>query len=274
LSSIQRDEVRKLHLAIGGILSATTANHVADLVNILFHKATDWGEFSGQSPAENLQLFPEVSRARFLQPGELPAFWQALDEEHSEDYRDLVLLSILAGGRSGNTRAMKWSDIDMEACVWRIPDSESKNKAMLTIVLVPEAMEVLTRRRDAEGASPTWVFPAKSEAGHVSNQPKKWHALLARAGLKELRFHDLRRSLGSWQARTGASLLIIGKSLGHKSQQATQIYAQLDTDPVRQSVERATAAMINGRVPNQNGKVVALPGVTVDLPAENLAKQA
>ena len=57
--------------------------------------------------------------------------------------------------------------------------------------------------------------------------------------------HDLRRTLGSWQARTGASLAIIGKSLNHKSPQTTSIYARLDLDPVRNSVEKATKAMLN-----------------------------
>jgi phosphoribosylformimino-5-aminoimidazole carboxamide ribonucleotide (ProFAR) isomerase len=50
--------------------------------------------------------------------------------------------------------------------------------------------------------------------------------------------------LGSWQAKTGASLVIIGKSLNHKSPSATAIYARLDLDPVRQSVNTATAAMM------------------------------
>ena len=59
-----------------------------------------------------------------------------------------------------------------------------------------------------------------------------------------LRIHDLRRTLGSWQAKQGASLAIIGKSLNHKSQQATAIYARLDLDPVRASVNQATAAMM------------------------------
>ena len=59
-----------------------------------------------------------------------------------------------------------------------------------------------------------------------------------------LRIHDLRRTLGSWQAKQGASLAIIGKSLNHKSQQATAIYARLDLDPVRASVNSATAAMM------------------------------
>lgn len=62
--------------------------------------------------------------------------------------------------------------------------------------------------------------------------------------LADLRIHDLRRTLGSWQAKTGASLPIIGKSLNHKTLQATQIYARLDLDPVRQSIITATDAML------------------------------
>lgn len=61
--------------------------------------------------------------------------------------------------------------------------------------------------------------------------------------LKHLRFHDLRRTLGSWQARTGASLAIIGKSLNHQSPASTAVYARLDLDPVRASIDRATGAM-------------------------------
>src|SRR6266446_4069806 len=62
--------------------------------------------------------------------------------------------------------------------------------------------------------------------------------------INDLRIHDLRRTLGSWQAKQGASLAIIGKSLNHKSLQSTTIYARLDLDPVRSSVNTATAAML------------------------------
>jgi integrase len=62
--------------------------------------------------------------------------------------------------------------------------------------------------------------------------------------IPDLRIHDLRRTLGSWQAKTGASLAIIGKSLNHKNHATTAIYARLDIDPVRASMERATAAML------------------------------
>ncbi len=62
--------------------------------------------------------------------------------------------------------------------------------------------------------------------------------------LADLRIHDLRRTLGSWQAKTGSTLPIIGKSLNHKTLQATQIYARLDIDPVRKSINTATDAML------------------------------
>jgi hypothetical protein len=50
--------------------------------------------------------------------------------------------------------------------------------------------------------------------------------------------------MGSWQAKTGASLPIIGKSLNHKSSSTTSIYARLDLDPVRTAMEKAAEAML------------------------------
>ncbi|MBS0357549.1 MAG: site-specific integrase [Proteobacteria bacterium] len=85
----------------------------------------------------------------------------------------------------------------------------------------------------------------------LAKAEKRYHAQAQAAGIDpadfamtDLRIHDLRRTLGSWQAKTGASLAIIGKSLNHKTHQATAIYARLDLDPIRQSVNTATAAML------------------------------
>ena len=77
--------------------------------------------------------------------------------------------------------------------------------------------------------------------------------------MTDLRIHDLRRTLGSWQAKPGASLTIIGKSLNHKAHQATAIYARLDLDPVRQSVNTATAAMLEAASLKEGATVLPLP---------------
>jgi|GEM_PF-4157377 len=99
-------------------------------------------------------------------------------------------------------------------------------------VLVRKAQHLLT-----EGYSISQLYQAAKQLADKES-------LELPIGLTDIRIHDLRRTLGSWQAATGATTAIIGKSLGHKSQQATAIYERLNIDPVRASVERATNAML------------------------------
>jgi len=123
----------------------------------------------------------------------------------------------------------------------RIP--QTKNDDPLTVALMAQAIEILQRRR--RGTNSEWVLPSeRSKSGHVADPKRAWKRVMDGAEINGLRIHDIRRTLGSYQAITGASLPIIGKSLGHKSQQATAIYARLNLDPVRQSLERATQAMM------------------------------
>lgn len=157
------------------------------------------------------------------------------------------MLSILTGARKSNVTAMRWADIDFDRREWRIPDT--KNGDPLIVQLPEVAMDVLTQRRD--NGSP-WVFPSTGKSGHLESPKKGVQAILEKAGITGLRIHDLRRTLGSWQAITGASLAIIGKSLGHKSVDATLIYARLSADPVRDSVERATNAIMAAAASVQN----------------------
>ena len=105
---------------------------------------------------------------------------------------------------------------------------------------------------------------------------RRWYGLAEALGLDrqsydmtDLRIHDLRRTLGSWQAKTGASLPIIGKSLNHKSLQSTAIYARLDLDPVRQSVEAATRAIIEAAGPRKAAAPTSKLGALGELTPES-----
>jgi integrase len=89
---------------------------------------------------------------------------------------------------------------------------------------------------------------------------KAWNRIRARAGLKDVRIHDLRRTLGSWQAAGGTSLPIIGKGLGHKSLASTGVYTRLNLDPVRESMEMATKAMLGTRVVPPTGPNASFGG--------------
>jgi len=75
------------------------------------------------------------------------------------------------------------------------------------------------------------------------------------SGLVDLRVHDLRRSLGSWMASTGASTTVTMKALGHRSVTTAMIYQQLAADPVREAAQRAVTAMLDAA----KGRVIQLP---------------
>ncbi len=239
LSRIKRTEVQNLHAEIAAKRSGASANKATALLRAMFNRALYWGDFEGENPGAHIDRFPERSRDRFLHPDEMPRFFQALAYESNPTFRDFVLLALLTGARRGNLQAMRWADINRERATWRIPKTKSGEPH--TVPLAPEALAILKLR--AEEAQTEWVFPGTGKTGHLTEMRRAWKSLLQRAEIEDLRIHDLRRTLGSWQAATGASLPIIGKTLAHKNVSTTAIYARLSLDPVRKAVNTAARAM-------------------------------
>ncbi len=238
LGTIRKDDVRRLHAGIGEKHGRVTANRTATLLRTVFNWAVDNDLWHGENPVRRMALFAESSRERFLQPAELARLFKALADEPNEDLRDFVVLSLFTGARRGDVLSMRWSDITFETTSWRIPDP--KAKVPYIVPLMPEAVKILNDRQNDS----IWVFPSRGKTGHLTGVKRSWKSLLDRAKIGELHIHDLRRTLGSWQAAAGVSLPIIGASLGHQSQAATSIYARLNIDAVRQAVTTATRAMI------------------------------
>jgi len=240
LFAITKQDIRALHAKIGEKNGPYAANRVLGLLKAMYNRARsdlDWG---GVNPAEGITRFREKSRDRFLQPDELPRFFEALKEE-SQLMQDFFVVSLFTGARRANVQAMRWEQIGVDE-VWRIPDSKSGQP--ISVPLVPEVMKIIKRRQNKAGGNP-WVFPSKSKTGHVTEPKRAWDRIRKNAELPGLRMHDLRRSLGSWQVATGASLPIIGKMLGHgDGSKATAVYARLSLGPVREAANTAVAAMV------------------------------
>jgi integrase len=241
LSSITQSDLRALHGRIGK-RHPYQANRVIELVSSLFSKAREWG-WEGSNPATGIKAFKEHKRKRFLDGDELPSFFQSVAEETNTTLRDFFLASLLTGARRSNVQSMEWSEIRWGRSVWEIPAHKAKAGEALDVVLVPLMLELLERRRKDPGADEVFVFPGDGKTGHLVEVKGAWARILKRASIEDCRMHDLRRTLGSWQALQGASLVIIGASLGHTSLAATQVYARLNADPVRASVTRAVNAM-------------------------------
>ena len=72
----------------------------------------------------------------------------------------------------------------------------------------------------------------------MRNMDRAWKVLQARAGLEDVRIHDLRHSYASRALALGESLPMIGKLLGHSQVETTARYAHLARDSVREAAER------------------------------------
>ncbi|MCX5660845.1 MAG: tyrosine-type recombinase/integrase [Planctomycetota bacterium] len=260
LSTITHDAVRRLHTRVGEDHGPYAANRLLALLSSVFNFAARSG-YVGVNPTKGVKRFREQSRERFIGGDELPKFLEAVEAE-PQTFRDFFMLLLLCGARRGNVQAMRWEDMNLERAVWTVPASKSKSGKPLTIYLPAPAVEIIKARHlaaveaaakakakgdTAKAEVSPYVFPARRSTAKVPHlrEPKTaWKRVLDRAGLKDLRVHDLRRTLGSWAAATGASLPVIGKTLGHANQATTAIYARLNLDPVRGAVDVATAAML------------------------------
>jgi integrase len=240
LSSIKAHEVQALHAKLGRENGKVTANIALKLLHVMFNKAiNEWRIWKGENPAHGIKKFPEKSRDRFLQADEFPRFLQAVIDEPNEIMRDYILLSLLTGARKANVLAMRWNELNFDRGEWRIP--ETKNGTPQSVPLTTEAIAILKSRLEQKNSD--YVFPGAGKTKHLMEPKKGWDRILKRADISELRIHDLRRTLGSWQAATGASLSVIGKTLNHKNVSTTAIYARLSLDPVREAMGKATNAM-------------------------------
>jgi len=220
------------------------ANRVAALLGAFFGHALK-AERIQRNPARGLSRYQECPRDRFLSGEEVQRFLSAC-EATPQPWCDLFALLLWTGARKSAVMAMRWSDLDLSAGVWRIPASAAKNKQAAAVPLIEAALAILRRRSGFRDGS-LWVFPSSSKAGHVAHLAKAWSNLLKSAALPDLRPHDLRRTVGSWLAASGASSFVIQKALTHKSAASAKAYAHLDVEPVRAALDTVTSAMQAGR---------------------------
>lgn len=238
LATIKKVEVQAHHAKIGRENGRYAANRAIVLLRAMYNKAEEIG-YTGGNPTKGTKLFKENSRDRFLQPHEIGAFFQALENE-TPAFRHFFLILLLTGARRDNVQTMRWVDLDLDRAMWRIPETKGG-----TPVVVPLVQPVVAILRERHGAADDteYVFPGR-RGGHLTEPKWAWQRVCENAGLTNLHIHDLRRSLGSWMASSNASMPIIGKMLGHTSPQATAVYSRLYMDPVREAVDKATAAML------------------------------
>ena len=133
---------------------------------------------------------------------------------------------------------MRWDDVDRTAGELRLRDAKTDARM---VPLTPTALEVLADIPRVPGNP--WVFVGQKPGTRLSSIDQHWQRLRVRAGLDDVRIHDLRHTYASRALALGESLTMIGKLLGHSKVGTTARYAHLARD-----TEKASAAKVAGSI--------------------------
>ena len=152
-------------------------------------------------------------RERVLSNAEIAAIWHACDEAGA--FGKIVRLLLLTGCRRMEVCGMRWSEIDIESGVWRLPPERTKNKRAHTLPLSPMAMQIVKSVPQVIGRD--CLFGERSNLGFTQWGEKR--DLDARLGDKaaEWTLHDLRRTCATGMADIGVQPHIIEAALNHIS---------------------------------------------------------
>jgi integrase len=147
----------------------------------------------------------------------------------------LFLFMLNTGGRAGELLRLTWDDIDMPASgQWSVRLVNAKGDGTPRARKVP----VNARAQQALEKAAKIFPPTKGGPVFVNTQGKAWAGTAAitlqflqtcdRAGIKDARLHDLRRTFGSTLVNKGASLQAVSELMGHASVVVTaSVYARL-----------------------------------------------
>ncbi|WP_299478062.1 site-specific integrase [uncultured Roseibium sp.] len=258
LDQLTRKRVSALHSKIGTKSPGIANRMLATLSSMFGFAAIKELVPEGFNPTRKIEKFPENQLERFLSSDEIRRIGEAIcegettgipwvvDETHPKSKHvakaenrftlidryaaAAIRLLLLTGARRGEILALKWENVDVEHGLLHLPDSKTGKK---TIVLNAAAAKVLA---DLPRLG-SYVIAGREPDTPRHDLKKPWAAVLRRAGVKNVRLHDLRHTHASFGVNAGMGLPIVGKLLGHSRSSTTERYAHLADDPVRQASE-------------------------------------
>jgi len=237
VTEVTRADIAKIHHDLRHI--PYDANRCLEIISKMFSLAEMWGlRPEGTNPRKHIKKYPEEKRERFLSAAELRRVGEVLREMEDEGIElpsaiAAVRLLILTGCRLGEIMTLKWEYVDLAGKALHLPDSKTGAKV---VHLGRPAVEVLQQIERVD--KNPWVIVGTKPGARLSDLQPFWQRVRARAGLKDVRIHDLRHTFASTAVAAGQGLPMIGKLLGHTQVQTTARYAHLAADPVKEAAER------------------------------------
>ena len=236
-----------------------TCNRVLILMKYLFNLAIRWQiEGVKENPCKGAQPFEDdVTKERYLTEQEARSLYEGVCASDNPLLRYIIPMLILSGARRNEVLRARWDEMDRARLQWRI--SKSKNGKHRYVPLSDALVALLDSI--PRGSSP-WIFANPKTGKPFCNIFNSWNTARQRAGLGDVRLHDLRHSFASFMVNAGRSLYEVQKILGHTHIKTTQRYAHLSQETLLEASNTVGNLIGYGLIPaTSNDAVYALPRI-------------
>jgi integrase len=239
LADINRDVIDRITQArLAEEVSNASVNRLLQCIRVILRRAVhDW-EWLDRAPKIRF-LHEPTRRVRWLTREQA----ERLIVELPEHLAAMVRFSLETGLRKSNVTKLKWSQVDLENRKAWIHADQAKSRKAIGVPLSSTAVVVL---RQQLGKHPEYVFTYKGKAPVFQVNGKAWKAALARVGIKDFRWHDLRHTWASWHVQAGTPLFVLQELGAWESTEMVRRYAHLSIDHLSGYVDKVSGLRVVG----------------------------
>lgn len=199
-----------------GVSGSTVHKELALLSNLFNVAIKDWG-FAISNPVSLIRKpTPNKARDRVLSDDQRQALIAAVGQCRNPWVKPVVIFALETAARRGEILSLTWRDVDLERKVAKV----SGKTGSRTIPLSPACiavMKALPRSLDGH------VFPVT-----IETLKQAYERAVARAGIEDFTFHDLRHDALTRLSRLGLNVLELRAISGHTTANMLQRYVSID----------------------------------------------
>jgi len=196
-----------------------TVNRSLSVLRHLFNIAKRWKKFFGENPVSQAGLLEENNKLERILTIEEQ---RKLLEEAIPYIKPIIQTALLTGLRKGELFNLKWSDVDLNTNLITITQTNSKSKKQRKIYINSILRKLLLELK-IKSANSEYVF-LDDNGKRLNSIRTAFEAACRRAGIKGLRFHDLRHTAATRMIETGANIVAVSRILGHSDLKTTMRY--------------------------------------------------
>ncbi len=209
-------------------ISNARVNRLASFIRAMLNMACDEWEWIDKAPKIRMRSESQM-RIRWISEPE--AF--KLISVSPKHFKNVIKLALATGLRKTNIMTLRWSQIDMQRhCAWIYAD-EAKGKRNIAVPLNEDAIDALKAQI---GLHDEYVFTYAGRPFRLDYTT--WHETIAKAGISNFRFHDLRHTWASWHVQAGTSLQELMELGGWSDIKMVLRYAHLSSENLKEASNR------------------------------------